>query len=71
MSNIESLRSDIISCIESNQFSVSDFSQNDIFDMFYEEHSEIAIDRVLYELGTEKKTTPKVVLLQFEVWDKQ
>jgi len=65
----ETLRNQIISCIESNQFSIADFNEDHIFDIFYEENSEISIDRVLYELRTEANT-PKIVLGQLKKWMK-
>tara|TARA_R110000787_G_scaffold86023_1_gene183070 strand:- start:166 stop:375 length:210 start_codon:yes stop_codon:yes gene_type:complete len=66
---MESLRNQIISCIESNQFSIADFNEDHIFDIFYDKNSEISIDRVLYELRTEGNT-PKIVLGQLKEWTK-
>ena len=37
---MESLRNQIISCIESNQFSIADFNEDHIFDIFYDKNSE-------------------------------
>jgi hypothetical protein len=66
---MESLRNKVISCIETNQFSITDFKEDHVFDMFYEEYSEVEIDRVLYELRTEKNTST-TVLNQLKQWEK-
>ena len=66
---MRSLRNQIISCIECNQFSTADFNEDSIFDIFYEKNSEISIDRVLYELKTEGNT-PKIVSEQLKEWTK-
>ena len=52
------LRDRIIDFIQTNQFSCTEFVIDDVFRMFYGENSEMAIDRVLYELRTEQ-THPK------------
>tara|TARA_B110000438_G_scaffold3908_1_gene3905 strand:+ start:4354 stop:4599 length:246 start_codon:yes stop_codon:yes gene_type:complete len=62
------LREQIISYIETNQFSMFDFKEDSVFDMFCERYSESAIDRVLYELRTEAGT-PKIVLRQLKDWE--
>jgi hypothetical protein len=69
--NTDSLRNKIISCILDNQFSINEFTPNDVFNMFYDEYSEISIDRILYELRTEIQNTPKIVLNQIELWYNQ
>mgnify|MGYP001170446608 CR=1 FL=1 len=68
---MKSLRDQIIDCIQTNQFScMHEFVIDDVFEMFYGENSEMAIDRVLYELRTETGT-PKVVLDQLKIWKVQ
>ena len=64
---MNTLRDRIIDFIQTNQFSVTEFGVDDVFSMFYGENSEMAIDRVLYDLRTESDT-PKDVLDQLNYW---
>ena len=64
---MKTLRDRIIDFIQTNQFSYGEFVIDDVFSMFYGENSEMAIDRVLYELRTEPDT-PKDVLNQLNYW---
>ena len=65
---MKTLRDRIIDFIQTNQFSHGEFVIDDVFSMFYGENSEMAIDRVLYELRTEPDT-PKDVLNQLNYWN--